>query len=72
MEEMERAGISRGEVVVCLLHGALEISQIIGSEKRYGKKLELKDKTIIVIYTLRNGEERIITAYVVRRKKWQT
>ncbi len=71
-DEMDKAGISEQEVRDCLEHGELEINQIVAGETRYGKKLELKDKTIMVIYTIRNQEERIITAYTIRRKKtWQ-
>ena len=33
------------------------------------KRLILKEKTIMVIYTLRKEEKRVITAYIVRRKK---
>lgn len=67
--EMEQSRISEEEVHQCLKHGELEIREIVKGEIRYGKKLILKDKTIIVIYTLRKEEQRIITAYIVRRKK---
>ncbi|MBI2558103.1 DUF4258 domain-containing protein [Candidatus Woesearchaeota archaeon] len=68
-KEMLHSGISEEEVQQCLKHGELEIRQVIKGETRYGKKLVLKDKTIIIIYTLRKDEERVITAYVIRRKK---
>ena len=68
-KEMERSGISEEEVQLCLKQGELEIREVVKGETRYGKKLILKDKTIIVIYTFRKGEERVITAYIVRRKK---
>lgn len=68
-KEMEQSGICEEEVQQCLKHGELEIRQVVKGETRYGKKLILKDKTIIVIYTLREEEERVITAYVIRRKK---
>ena len=68
-KEMERSGISEEEVQLCLKQGELEIREVVKGETRYGKKLILKDKTIMVIYTLRKEEERIITAYIVRRKK---
>ncbi len=68
-KEMEQSGISEEEVQQCLKHSELEIRQVVKSETRYGKKLILKDKTIMVIYTLRKDEERVITAYVIRRKK---
>ena len=70
-DEMMQAGIGEQEVRECLEHGELEIKQIVAGETRYGKKMEFKEKTVMVIYTLRGDEERVITAYVIRRKKWQ-
>lgn len=49
-DEMENAGITEDEVRDCLEHGTLEIKQVVEGETRYGKKLELKEKTIMVIY----------------------
>lgn len=63
--------ISEEEVEACLNRGELEIKQIVNDEMRYGKQIELKDKMIMVIYTIRDGADRIITAYTIRRKKWQ-
>ena len=68
-KEMEQSGISEEEISQCLKHGELEIREVVKGETRYGKKLILKEKTIMVIYTLRKEEERVITAYIVRRKK---
>ena len=68
-KEMEQSGISEEEVQQCLKHGELEIRQVIKGEIRYGKKLIFKDKTIMVIYTLSKDEERVITVYIIRRKK---
>lgn len=70
-EEMEASGITEEEVNACLENGELEIKQVVDGETRYGNKITLKDKTIIVIYTYRGEEKRIITAYPVwRKKKW--
>ncbi len=68
---MDDDGISYDEVGQCLEHGALEVKQIIKGEMRHGKMLELKDKTIMVIYTLKGEINRVITCYTIRRKKWQ-
>ncbi len=68
-DEMSQSDISEEEVQQCLEHGELEIKQIVKGETRYGRKLDLKFKTIMVIYTLRNKEERVVTAYLIRRKK---
>lgn len=71
-EEMVKEGISEQEVRECLEHGELEIKQIVSGEVRYGKKLKLKEKIIMIIYTIRDEQERIITAYTIhRRKTWQ-
>lgn len=68
---MEEDGITEEEIMECLEHGELEIKQIVNGEIRHGKKLDLKDKTIMVIYTHRQEIQRIITCYTIRRKKWQ-
>ncbi len=49
-KEMQQAGISEEEAKQCLGHGELEIKQIVKGETRCGKRLELKYKTIMVIY----------------------
>lgn len=68
-EEMMQSDINEEEVKQCLECGEVEIKQIVKGETRYGKKLDLKFKTIIIIYTRRNKEERIITVYPIKRKK---
>ncbi len=68
-EEMLQSNISEEDVRVCLDHGELVIKQTVNGEKRYGKQIALKDKTIIIIYTHQNNEERVITTYPIRRKK---
>lgn len=71
--EIVASGITEEEVRECIEHGEREIKQVVDGETRYGNKLELKDKTIIVIYTYRGEETRIITCYPVWRKKtWQS
>jgi hypothetical protein len=70
-DEMQQAGISEDEVIQCLAHGELHRRIIVKGESRYAKRHVFKDKTIEVIYTLRGDEERVITAYPIRRKKWQ-
>ena len=67
---MESGNISKDEVKACLENGSLEIKQFIKGEIRYGKKLEFKDKIIMVIYTQINDKIRVITTYLIRRKKW--
>lgn len=69
-EEMEQAGITADEVRQCLEHGTAIINDFVRGEPRYGKQLDAKEKTIVVIYTLRDNEERVITAYPLQRKKW--
>ena len=62
--------ITEEEVNTCLEHGELEIKQQVKGEFRWGKKLSLKDKTIMVIYTEKESTKRVITCYTIRRKKW--
>ncbi len=71
-DEMLKSCISVEEAEACLEHGELVIRQVVNGELRYGKQLQLKGKEIVVIYTLRKDETRVITCYPVRRKKWQT
>ena len=61
--------ITEEEVHWCLEHGELEIKEQVKGEVRYGKKLQLKDKIIMVIYTFRGEATRVITCYTIRRKK---
>jgi len=68
---MEDDGISEEEIKACLEHGQLEIKQLVNGEPRYGKRLVCKDKTMMVIYTDREDVIRVITTYLIRRKKWQ-
>lgn len=71
-EAMEDDGISEDEIRQCIGHGKLEINQFVDGEKRYGNQLDLKDKKIMVIYTIRNKRHRVITAYTIQRKhSWQ-
>jgi len=69
--EMETSEITKNEVIACLEHGSDEIIQVVNGETRYGKKILLKDKTLMVIYTYKGHIIRIITTYIVWRKKWQ-
>lgn len=69
---MADSDIIEEEVRQCLNHGELIIQQLVKGELRYGKQIDFKDKTIIVIYTQQDNQERIITTYPIRRKKqWQ-
>jgi len=70
-EEMLRSCIGEAEVRACLEHGEIVIKKIVKGEMRYGKQIELKNKNIIVIYTRRENEARIVTVYTIKRKRWQ-
>ena len=71
LKAMEDDEITEDEIKAGLEHGELEIKQLVKGEMRYGNKLDTKEKTIMVIYTYKNGNKRIITCYTIRRKKWQ-
>ena len=62
--------IAEEDIRACLEHGELEIKQLIKGELRWGRKLSLKEKTIMVIYTEKESIKRVITCYTIRRKKW--
>ncbi len=68
---MDDDGITEEELTSCLEHGQLEIKQFVSGELRYGKKVELKNKTIMVIYTQKKEVIRVITCYTIQRKRWQ-
>ncbi len=72
IDEMNQSEISEEEVENCIEFGELVIKQTVKGEMRYGKQISFKNKTIIVIYTYENDEEKIVTVYPIRRKKWQT
>lgn len=69
-EAMDHYGISEEEVGLCLELGSLEVKQVVNQEMRYGNKLVTKEKTLMVIYTYRENKVRVITCYLIRRKKW--
>ncbi len=70
-EEMLADGISEDEVRQCLEFGSLEMEQPVRGEMRYGRQLDLKHNSIVVIYTLVGEEQRVITAYSMVNKKWK-
>ena len=67
---MEEHSITEDAIRTALEHGECCIKMQVGKELRYGNKLELKDKTIVVIYTHQEEATRIITCYPLRRRKW--
>lgn len=69
LKAMKDSGITEEEVKTCIINGELEIKQIVKGEVRYGKRMDYKDKTIIVIYLHKKDEEYVITTYPVRRKR---
>ena len=68
-EAMERHGIGEEELHAALEHGARIITDAIDGEIRYGNELPQKECTIVVIYTYREDEIRVITCYTLRRKR---
>jgi hypothetical protein len=70
-EEMLKDGISEEEVRQCLEHGELIFTQAMRGEMRYIRKLDLKDRSIVVIHTFRDNDHRVITTYAIRNEKWQ-
>ncbi len=71
MQEMMDDDILAAEVYSCLENGSLEIKQFVDGELRYGKKLELKYKIIMVIYIHNEETTRVVTCYTIRKKRWQ-
>jgi uncharacterized DUF497 family protein len=70
-DRMKKKGITEEEIKTCLVDGKLTIQQIVKGETRYGKIVELKDKKLVVIYTIeKNGEDRIITCYPIKKKRF--
>lgn len=67
-ERMQKKGISKDEIIACIEHGSKEIEGFMHGEYRYGKRLELKHKTIFVIYTHVGDEKRVITCFNEKRK----
>ena len=70
-EEMKKSGINKEEIEQCIGEGKLITKQIVKGKMRYGKRLDLKDRKIVVIYAIdKRGNEKVITCYPIRRKKW--
>lgn len=73
IHEMFHSAISEEEVQYCLDYGKLIAKQYVKGEMRYLKRIEFKDRKIIVIYTYVGHEEKVITTYPIKRKKqWTT
>jgi len=70
-QEMQASGVSEEEIIACLEHGELEYQKVIRGEMRYLRRIDFKDKTIMVAYTYQESETRVITCYTHNRKKWQ-
>ncbi len=69
-ERMKKRNITKEEIERCLVEGEIIIKKFIKGEMRYLKEVDLKDKKLIVIYTInKNGEERVITCHPKRRKR---
>ena len=67
--KMAAKGISEEEIKDCIREGTLIAKQVVDSESRYAKCLELKDKKIVVVYVFRKGITRVITCYPIHKKK---
>lgn len=67
---MQDCGVDEEQLRYCLREGKLVAKQVVRGEMRYSKEVELKFMKIIVVYCInKDGEERIITCYPIR-KKW--
>ncbi len=69
-ERMLKKGISEDEVLQCLEFGVLKATNCVEGEIRHYKRLEFKEKAVVVIYTFNGGELRVITVYEIS-KEWQ-
>lgn len=64
-------GIADEEVKLCLECGEQKTQGFNKGEPRYIRILTVKDRKIVVVYTFKNKEPRVITVYAMRSKKWQ-
>jgi len=69
-EEMLTDDISEEEVKQCLDFGRLETTNCVNGEIRHAKRLDVKNKSVVVVYTFKDEETRVITVYATRNK-WQ-
>ncbi|VVB81567.1 Uncharacterised protein [uncultured archaeon] len=67
-ERMLRKGISEDEVRECIDFGISQATKSVEGEVRHAKLLDLKGKSVIVIYTFREDELRVITTYAIIKK----
>lgn len=68
-ERMKKEDITKEEIKRCLIDGEIIIKKVIKGEMRYLKEVDLKHRKLIVVYTIRNGEERVITCYPKRKRR---
>ncbi|MCX6709122.1 MAG: DUF4258 domain-containing protein [Candidatus Woesearchaeota archaeon] len=67
-ERMLSKNISEDEVLQCLDFGVLKATNCVEGEIRHYKRLDLKEKSVVVIYTFENDELRVITVYAIINK----
>ena len=68
---MEEHGISEAEVAAAVACGRKLAQKIVKDEIRYSRAIDLKGRTIIVIFTFRDDQPRVITCYPLRSKTWE-
>lgn len=66
-ERMLKKGISEDEVMQCLDYGIPQVTKCVEGEIRHAKLIDLKHKSVVVIYTFRDGELRVITTYAIMK-----
>jgi len=69
-DRMSRKGISEEEVKKCAYEGILRTKTVINGEIRHVNVLQMKDKTIVTVQTFESLERKIITVYLLMRKRW--
>jgi len=68
---MSSKGISEEEVKKCVYEGVLKTRNVVNGEMRQVTELQMKDKTLVTIHTFDGLERRVITVYLLARKRWQ-
>lgn len=65
---MQQHAITEDEIMAALVDGKTEFEIFVRGEKRYGNIFVEKHRKIIVIWTYRNSNKRVVTCYPLRRE----
>jgi len=67
-KRMEERKVTEEEIKKCITDGEIVLRKVIKNEMRFTRSIDLADKRLSVVYTVKNNEERVITCFPVKRE----